>query len=128
MAIDFKRIELSEVGNFAHLTILGKLDATDYELFVPELDQLIKEHGKINLLVELIEFHGWTLSAAWEDTKFGIKHFNDINRMAIVGDKAWEKGMAFFAKAFTTADVKYFNNTDRDQALKWAVGSEKGNR
>ncbi|SFI52823.1 hypothetical protein SAMN05428978_10159 [Nitrosomonas sp. Nm34] len=43
------------------------------------------------MLVELVHFHGSTAGAAWEDTKFAVRQFNDIERLAIVGDKAWEK-------------------------------------
>jgi hypothetical protein len=41
----------------------------------------------------------------WEDIKFDVKHFNDIERLAITGENKWEKGMAAFCKPFTTAKV-----------------------
>lgn len=119
MTITFKGIELIEEGKFIHLTITGKLEKEDYDIFVPEIDQQIKKFGKVNMLLELIDFHGWTTGAAWEDTKFGVRHFNDIERLAIVGDKAWEKGMAYFCKAFTLAKVRYFDVSERDEAEAW---------
>ncbi|MDH5552887.1 MAG: STAS/SEC14 domain-containing protein, partial [Nitrosomonas sp.] len=66
----------------------------------------------------------WTASAAWEDTKFGVRHFSDIERLAIVGDKTWEKGMAYFCKAFTLAKVRYFDVSERDEAQAWARETE----
>lgn len=48
----------------------------------------LKITGKVNMLLVLIDFRGWTAGAAWEDTKFGVRHYNDINRMPIVGDKS----------------------------------------
>ncbi|HNO75037.1 MAG TPA: STAS/SEC14 domain-containing protein [Nitrosomonas mobilis] len=119
MTIIFKGIEIVEEGKFIHLTIAGKLEKEDYDIFAPEIDQQIKQYGKINLLVELIDFHGWTAGAAWEDTKLGVRHFNDIERLAIVGDKTWEKGMAYFSKAFTLAKVRYFDISERDEAEAW---------
>ena len=109
-----------EEGKFIHLTITGKLEKEDYDIFVPEIDQQIKQYGKVNMLLELIDFHGWTAGAAWEDTKFSLRHFNDIERLAIVGDKDWEKGMAYFSKAFTLAKVRYFDISERDEAEAWA--------
>lgn len=38
-----------------------------------------------------------------------VKHFNDIERLAIVGDSKGEKGMAIFCKPFTTATVRHFD-------------------
>jgi hypothetical protein len=121
MGITFKGVDLIEVGKYVDLKVTGKLEAADYDLFIPALEEQIKEHGKINMMVELIDFKGWTAGAAWEDAKFGLKHFNDIDRLVIVGDKAWEKGMAFFCKAFTTAKVRYFDVSERDEAFAWLV-------
>jgi hypothetical protein len=121
MAVTFKGIDLVEVGKFIHLKITGKLEKEDYETFVPEIDRQIEQYGKVGMLVELLDFHGWTAGAAWEDTKFGIKHFNDIEKLAIVGDRKWEKGMAFFCKAFTTAKVRYFDVSERDKAEAWVL-------
>jgi len=95
----------------------GKLERADYEQFGPEVERLIRERGKLRILLELDGFHGWTAGALWEDVKFDAKHFNDIERLAIVGDSAWEKGMALFCKPFTTAAVRYFE--DVDEARNW---------
>jgi hypothetical protein len=101
-----------------------KLTKSDYEIFVPKIEKMI-ENGKIRILFKLKDFDGWTTSAAWEDTKFGIKHYNDIERLAIVGEKRLEKGMAIFCKAFTTAKVKFFETKDSDKAENW-IGLKNG--
>lgn len=121
MAVDYKAIEIKkEAGdNTIEARITGKLTAEDYESFVPEIETAIKMHGKVRILLELIDFHGWSAGALWEDTKFAAKHFNDIERLAIVGDRQWEKGMAVFCKPFTTAKVRYFDITEIGKAQKW---------
>jgi len=106
-------------GNTVRVRLQGKLTRDDYELFVPEIERLTKEHGKIRMLVELVDFHGWTAGAMWEDTKFGARHFADIERLAIVGDKKWEEGMAVFCKPFTLAKVHYFDRAEIDRAKAW---------
>ena len=35
--------------------------------------------------------HGWDAGALWEDIKFDIKHFADIERLAMVGEKKWHR-------------------------------------
>jgi hypothetical protein len=42
----------------------------------------------------------------WEDIKFSVKHFADIERLAMVGDKKWQRGMAAFCKPFTKATIR----------------------
>ncbi|HEV2394322.1 MAG TPA: STAS/SEC14 domain-containing protein [Verrucomicrobiae bacterium] len=46
----------------------------------------LKEHGKIRVSIEMLDFHGWTADVLWQDTKFHAKHFSDIERVAMVGE------------------------------------------
>ena len=126
MAVTFKGIELIEEGKYVSLKITGKLEKEDYDFFVPEIERQIKQYGKLSMLLKLDDFHGWTVGAAWEDTKFGICHFNDIERLAIVGNKSWEKGMAIFCKAFTIAKVRYFDANEKGQREKAECWVRKG--
>ncbi len=120
MTTGFSNIELEENGvRIVILTFTGKVDKADYELFVPQLEGLLEEKKPVRILVELREFQGWTVGALWEDTKFGAKHFNDIDRLAVVGDRRWEKGLAAFIKPFTTADVRYFDIQEMETARAW---------
>lgn len=100
-------------------TISGKLDREDYSRFVPLVEDLVDQHGKLDLLVVLHDFHGWTAGALWEDIKFDAKHFNDIGKLAIVGDTDWEAGMAKFCKPFTTAEVRFFPREKLAEAREW---------
>ena len=117
-------VELRELDNGkcleVHLT--DKLVKKDYETFLPAVERLVAQHGKIRMLVEMHDFHGWTAGALWADIKFDAKHFNDIERLAIVGETKWEKGMAAFCKPFTTAKVRYFDYTKGTEARDWLAG------
>lgn len=106
-------------GKLLAVHVSGKVVKADYDHFVPEFERLVKLHGKLNVLFDMTEFHGWEASAVWEDIKFDIKHFADINRLAMVGDKKWQQGMAAFCKPFTKATVRYFDHTDAADARKW---------
>ena len=46
-------------GKLVAVQVTGKLVKADYERFVPELDRLTRQHGKLCLLFELTDFHGW---------------------------------------------------------------------
>ncbi len=106
-------------GKILVLKLSGKLAKEDYQHFVPEIERLIGQHGKIRMLVHMHDFHGWTMGALWEDVKFDLKHFRHIERLALVGDRKWEAGMAVFCRPFTTATVRYFDETKMDDACAW---------
>lgn len=112
-------IDIVAAGPVLEVRLSGKLTKEAYQTLVPAVDKQIQEQGKLRILLILSDFHGWTMGALWEDTKFDLKHWRDIERLAIVGEKKWEEGMAVFCKPFTTATVKYFDHTDIDAAREW---------
>jgi hypothetical protein len=94
------RLNHSEESSTLFLEISEKLRKEDYEEFVQVVESMLQKHGKIRMLVEMRDFHGWVAGALWEDIKFDVRHFNDIERLALIGDKQWQKGMAVFCKPF----------------------------
>jgi len=117
------QINEEDGGKVIALHVSGKLEKEDYEQFVPEFARLSRQHGKLRLLFDMSGFHGWKVSAAWADFKFGVEHFSDIERLAMVGEKKWQQGMATFCKPFTKASVRYFDHADGAEARKWLTAS-----
>ncbi len=99
--------------------LTGKLHDEDYKTFVPMVDKAIEDVGKVRLLVQFHDFKGWDAHALWDDTKFAATHCNTIERIAIVGERAWEKYMAIVCKPFTLAKVAYFGAGEIDNAWQW---------
>lgn len=113
------KIQGEDDGKVLTLELSGKLTKEDYSHFTPEVERAVKENGKVRMLVRLNDFHGWTMSALWEDIKFDAHHFSNIERLAIVGENKWEAGMAIFCKPFTTAKVRYFDVSSSEKASIW---------
>jgi hypothetical protein len=97
----------------------GKLHDEDYKKFGPVIDAAVAKVGKIRLLAQFEDFHGWDLHAMWDDVKFATRHCHDIERIALVGDRKWEEWMAKVCKPFTRASLRYFDVADRDAAWAW---------
>lgn len=53
------------------------------------------------------------------DMKFGHDFHNKINKMAIVGDKRWEKWLTALAKPFYADEAKFFHPEETDNAWTW---------
>ena len=116
MSIEVKE---QDSGKVLDVKVTGRLTKDDYEHFVPEVERLIGKHGKLRVLFDMHEFHGWSAGALWEDIKFDIKHLHDIDRLALVGERKWEAGMAIFCQPFTTATIRYFDRAQADEARRW---------
>ena len=61
-----------ENGKILGFKMSGKLHDEDYQKFVPLVETAIQAHGKVRLLAEFVDFHGWDLHALWDDTKFTV--------------------------------------------------------
>jgi hypothetical protein len=110
-------------GSLLEIHLSGKLVKEDYEALVPAVERLVKHHGTIDMLVAMHDFHGWTVAAAWEDTKFAVHHFRDVRRLALVGETKWQEGMATFCKPFTAAKVRSFESSQAAAARAWLTES-----
>jgi hypothetical protein len=108
-------------GKVLGFKISGKLHDEDYKKFVPVIDAAVAKEGKIRLMAQFHDFHGWDLHGLWDDIKFSTTHCLDIERVALVGDKAWEKWMAKVCKPFTRARIKYFDSSEIESALAWLL-------
>ena len=114
-------IETIETGSpkVVGLKLSGKLHDDDYRRFVPTIESILTAEGKVRLFVQFEEFQGWDMHAAWDDFKFGLSHYSDFERIAMVGIRRWEKWMASVCKPFTKAKVKYFDRPEIDAAWAW---------
>jgi hypothetical protein len=110
-------------GKVLEVGLTGKLAEEDYQQLVPVVERLVKQHGKIRILVDMHDFHGWTAGALWQDIKFDAKHFSDIERVAMVGETKWQHGMAIFCKPFTAAKVRYFDRGEIEEARSWLISA-----
>ncbi len=106
-------------GKILIVHVSGKLAKADYSSFVPAFERLVLLHGKLRVLFDMTGFRGWDAAAFWQDIKFDLKHFADIERLAMVGDKKWQHCMATFCKPFTKAIVRYFDHAEAAVAQTW---------
>ena len=116
MAIEL--VELPQSGTL-EVKVSGKLTAEEYEIFEPGVSKLIESVGRIKILFVMHDFHGWEIGAVWEDIKFATKHCRDIERIAMVGEKTWEKWMTTICKPFTMSSIKYFDAGEEPAAREW---------
>ncbi len=105
--------------NVLGFKLSGKLHHEDYKTFVPTVETVLAGHRPARLLAVFEDFHGEDLHAAWDDFKFAVKHYKDFDRIAMVGNRKWEKWMAQLCKPFTRAQVRYYDASESPAAWAW---------
>ena len=114
-------IGIAQTGNEFFLTLkaTGTLTHADYQTISPMLDAALGEvkTPRVKVLVDCTELEGWELRAAWDDFKLGLKHGNEFEKIAIVGNKHWLEVSAKTAGWFTSGEAQYFERVE--DAYAW---------
>ncbi len=105
-------------GRVIGFKLSGQLHDADYKAFVPAIDAVVV-HDRPRILAWFHDFHGWDAHALWDDIKFSTTHCSKVDRIALVGEKTWEKWMAKVCKPFTLAAIRYFDAAQLEDAWKW---------
>ena len=122
MSIQIKSVVNSDIVSFR---VTGKLVKEDFQRVAIELEKFTKSHGNIYLLLEMQDFEGWEMEALWERIKLEFKHFDDIERVAVVAEKKWQEFLDQISSPFTIAKTRYFMPGESDQALIWLKGDRE---
>ena len=113
-------IEIRVHPDIVEIEASGTLSGDDYDRLVPELERLAAERGPLRLYIELHDFHGWTGPGLWKDLKFDATHQDDMERIAIVGDKRWQEWVTTLSDPLLEADMRFFAPEQAHEAKKWA--------
>ena len=107
-------------GKILELTATGKFVDGDLQRLEPTFDRLVKQHGKIRVLLQLLDFHDWDGFALGIHAKSDAKPLGEIERLAIVGDEKWEKLLSIFCMA---PGIRYFDPSAAGDARTWLEGN-----
>jgi stage II sporulation SpoAA-like protein len=109
-----------EDGNICRVEIHGTLQKADFDGSQAALAAEIQRLGPVRLLILLSKFEGWSPSAGWNDLSFYVKHGDDIERIAIVGDEKWRShALMFSAAGLRRAPVEFFPEGALAAARTW---------
>jgi len=115
-------------GQILDVEVSGELFHGDFKCFMERFDQLVKQHGQLRILCNLVSFDGWDANALWDEIKWDARHFSDIARLAVVGAKKWEEQLSLFCSPLTTAEIRYFDQTRVAEARTWLASHLSGQR
>ncbi len=112
-------------GNVVGYKAVGVITASDYLKLEPEVRDLVEKEGNINMLIDLTDFEWEKLEAWLQDLEFGYEFHKKIRKLAIVGNRTWEKWISHLARPFYAQNVKFFHTDDIERAWTWLKGDKK---
>ena len=118
-------IQTTSGGVFAY-EIDGRLREKDIKNAVKEFSSYLEKEGKVNVLARLTNFHGFDLTAIFDDdlAKMKYRSLSKVERYAVVGAPTWMQNlMELIAPAFSTK-IRFFEPKEEDEAWEW-VGARQ---
>ena len=114
----FEKMEES-AENVVGYRVVGRITKDDYQALTPEVEALVKQEESIRLLLDMEQFKWEEVNAWGADLNFGRELKKKIDKLAIVGNKRWEKWLAAVAAPFYAQEAEFFKTDDRDAAWSW---------
>ena len=98
---------------------IGKLSIEDYEMISPIITSILnrEKHPRLNILIDITQFRGWTIRAALNDFIMGIKHSGELHRVAILGNESWQNILSKASNWLIAGDIRFFDT--RVSAVNW---------
>ena len=122
--LENKMIEILDESTETCLVVYfsGKVTPDKYQKFLNVVNDRLKTHGKVSLVLELsdLEFYG-DFEAARKDFKIGFGDYKRIHRAAFVSDKKWIQWFTKLVGPFTRTEEKYFREGQFEEAYAWAI-------
>jgi hypothetical protein len=108
-----------EPANLISVDFESEMTAEDYFELIPKLELQFKKHDKLRVLFDMSDVGDVEIDAVWQDLKSDIKHREDYEKIALVGDKQWHHWGAQAFKPFMKAEVEYFDEDNKEEAIEW---------
>lgn len=107
-------------GPCVQISLFGKLDPDAYSKAEQALDAVLQGRESVRLLVDLSEFDGWQgLSALAVHFRLARNHIRLLDRVAIVGDAAWQHIAQRVAHHILSVRTQFFPSAEMENAKFW---------
>jgi len=108
-------------GNRLAVRATELLTDQDYEsTLIPAMEKYIADFGTVRLLIDCAAgFRGWEPAALWDETKFGARHENDFEKIALVGAPLVAEWATRLSSYLAGAELKTFERGEFDEAWRW---------
>lgn len=98
------------------------LTEDDLDAFASTLRDSLQEHTTTRLLFVMDDVDAWEPESRWENVSFDIRHVQDLDKVAVVGDDPWETWLDKVDELFPFSDIQTYAVEDREEAEEWLRG------
>jgi len=123
--VDALELSVDRVGSVARLEVhlRGSLDRAAEDQLVRAAHEGIGDAEEVHVLVDATDFHGWReLRALWHHVRFVTGMRPRLERVAIVGERKWQRRLVSTAHHILRVDARFFDASELEAARAWFAG------
>lgn len=106
--------------NVAEFRVTGQVKQDSMEKAHQVCEQMIRQNGKVSILILTEDFSGWEEGKEWENTEFSDKNDAFIDKIALVGKEEWrDSALIFTLKGLRPVPIEYFEPHQEAEARTW---------
>jgi hypothetical protein len=109
----------SKVPSIVAVRCSDRLTLEDFQCARTVVEDAIKLNEKICLIIEVTDIAFPTLKFFAKDFKFIFKHYKSIEKVAIIGNKAWQKCWFMLMRMTFDLNGRFFKSMQHEQAWEW---------
>ena len=111
---------LRELGkseaNVVNYQMIGRIAKDDYQALV--IEDLVEQSSSVGLLLDMEQFEGE--ETTWSaELRSGKAFRQKTEKLAVVGDKRWEKWLETLIDPFHAAEASFYKADEMEQAWAW---------
>ena len=107
--------------NVIGIKATGVVTHEDYlNRVIPQVERTLAAHREFRILYEIgDDCEAFEVLALWDDTKIGLRHYGEVQRIAIITDNPWVRGAAVMFGKLMKAEVDVFPSHRLEEAKTW---------
>lgn len=89
-------------------------------MLVPLIEEKLKKHDKLKLFFKLgAAFEAYSMGAAWDDLRLGLKHPLSFSKCALVTDIEWLRRGSKVMGPLMPMQLMVFHLSEEENATAW---------
>jgi len=109
-------------SNIVGFHLSDTLTEDDYETFTSHLRDQLKSHTTTRALFKIEDVDGWEPEDKWKEFALDIRHAQDLDKVAVIGDDPWEPLLEKIELLFPMSQLQTYEDADREEGLEWLRG------
>ena len=97
----------------------GMITKKDVDEVKDDIDEIIKEYGKIKFAMNMDNFEGYTVDGLIADFGMYFKYKDHMGSVALIGDKSNVEEIYLLCDKFLPDMCKLFGKDDTEKAMHW---------